>query len=83
MPEGPNLLLPGNLCPLSYHSPNSYNPRLWFLRSSGSQGDVCPCLQVEGMSRNLKKMKTLQLTPLTERYEEPLAMYSEKRKDSE
>lgn len=39
--------------------------------------------RVEGMSRNIKKMKNLQLTPLTERYEETLAVYSKKRKDSE
>lgn len=35
------------------------------------------------MSRNIKKMKNLQLTPWTERDEEMLAMYSKKRKDSE
>lgn len=37
--------------------------------------------RIEGMSRNMK-MKNLQLTPLTDRYEETLAVYSKKRKDS-
>jgi len=39
--------------------------------------------RVERMSRNMKIMENLQLTALTERYEEMLAMYIKKRKDSE
>lgn len=35
--------------------------------------------RVEGMSRSIKKMRNLQLTPLTERYEETLATYSKER----